>query len=256
MARRSLGKLDVATDVSQHLMFPEQLQSPWDASVLFGREAPVELEIGSGKGLFLCRAAADNPDHDFLGIEIGKKYARFCAIALARLDISNARILSGDAIAFLDRFVSDDSLDAIHVYFPDPWWKRAHRKRRVLREDTLRLIERRLKPGGHLHFRTDVKEYFDATRKLLLRSTAFETVAEDIIVRKTSDESFAEPLSVGSHIAPPPKPRPHSTTETLSVGVPQLPVVENEGDFRTHFERRTLIHGEPVYRALFRKPLD
>jgi tRNA (guanine-N7-)-methyltransferase len=101
---------------------------------------------------------------------------------------------------------------AVHVYFPDPWWKMRHRKRRVLNEKFLREVERVLEPGGTLHFWTDVEEYYESTLELIRTTT-----------------SLSGPAAVAE----------------------SLP--EHDLDFRTHFERRTRLHGEAVYRSEFRK---
>jgi tRNA (guanine-N7-)-methyltransferase len=84
MGRRALRKLDPALDLSRHYREVEQLPRPYDPAALFGRVAPLEVEVGSGKGLFLAGAAKAVPDHDFLGIEVAHKYARFAAARLAR----------------------------------------------------------------------------------------------------------------------------------------------------------------------------
>jgi len=191
---------------------PGELPSPWDAEKLFGRVAPLELEIGSGKGMFLAKAAGQYPQHNFLGIEIGVKYARFSAARLTRQNRSNAVMVCGDAALVLRDVIPSDTLSAVHVYFPDPWWKRAHRKRRVLRSEVLQLIESRLMPGGMLHFWTDVEEYFSSTLDLLAKTTALQGPFE----------------------------------------VPEQEAADDM-DYRTHFERRTRMHGERVYRAVFMK---
>ncbi len=100
-------------------------------SELFGNDHPVELEIGSGKGLFLLNAASTAPGHNFLGVELARKYARLAAERLARRQLANAKIWRGDARFIMGRLVPEASLRAVHVYFPDPWWKKRHKKRRV-----------------------------------------------------------------------------------------------------------------------------
>lgn len=212
MARRAVKSITQDTDLSPVLVNAEELSKPWNPEKLFGRVAPVELEIGSGKGLFIRRAADTFPDHDFLGIEIGKKYARFSAARLLNRNARNAVMVCGDAAKILEETIPENSLEAIHVYFPDPWWKRAHKKRRILRTEVLKLIESRLRHGGVLHFWTDVEEYFKTTLKLLAAETSLEG-----------------PLEVPEKEA------------------------EDEFDYRTHFERRTRLHGEPVFRSEFRR---
>ncbi|MEN6366735.1 MAG: tRNA (guanosine(46)-N7)-methyltransferase TrmB, partial [Thermoguttaceae bacterium] len=98
MGRRALRKINPSIDLSQHLKTFEQLPRPWDASAIFGRSAPLEIEVGSGKGLFLRTAAAARPDVDYLGIEVVQKYAEFTAASLAKLGLPNARIVAADAL--------------------------------------------------------------------------------------------------------------------------------------------------------------
>jgi len=141
---------------------------------LFGREAPLEVEVGSGKGLFMRRVAAARPEHCYLGIEIARKYARFAAANLARRELTNAKMIIGDGLRLFNEHLPDGSLDAVHVYFPDPWWKKRHRKRRVMRESFVRRIEQVLRPGGWLHFWTDVGEYFDESIELLRSATTLD----------------------------------------------------------------------------------
>lgn len=108
--------------------------APVDWAALFGNDHPIELEIGSGKGLFLANAGQSRPDRNFLGVEIAKKYARRAAERIARRGLANVKILPGDARRFLHEFVPAGSVAALHIYFPDPWWKKRHRKRRVFCE--------------------------------------------------------------------------------------------------------------------------
>jgi len=209
MGRRALPKIDPTLDLSRHLLTLTELEPPFVASRWFGREAPLEIEVGSGKGLFLTAAAANDPTHNFVGVEIGAKYARFAASRLARRGLNNACMISGDALRFMREFIANDSVAAVHVYFPDPWWKARHRKRRVLSELFLRHAGRVLPAGAELHVWTDVEEYF-------LESMAFATATA----------LFADPREE-------PAPSP-----------------EHDLDYRTHFERRTRLAGQPVWRAV------
>ena len=160
MGRRSLKKLDPGLDLSGYLCKTVDLPEPWDAQRLFDRRAPLEVEIGSGKGLFLLRGAKQFPEHDFLGLEVAGKYARFAAARLAKAGVPNARVAHGDAMMVVCELLPEASVQAVHVYFPDPWWKKRHHKRRIMNDRILGRIDLVLAPGGRLHFWTDVAEYF------------------------------------------------------------------------------------------------
>jgi tRNA (guanine-N7-)-methyltransferase len=167
MPRRALRKIDATLDLSHYLKTWDELPQPWNPAAHFGREAPLEVEVGSGKGLFLQGAAAAAPDHNFLGIEIAQKYARHCAARVAKRELTNAVMISGNAERVFRELLPDNSLAAVHVYFPDPWWKKRHHKRRVMNPEFVKDVTRTLAPGGRLHFWTDVEDYFNATLALL-----------------------------------------------------------------------------------------
>jgi tRNA (guanine-N7-)-methyltransferase len=171
MGRRALRKVNPKLDLSAHLLSFEQLPQVCNAATLFGREAPLEFEVGSGKGLFLAGAALADPQRLFLGIELAEKYARYAAARLARAELSNARLVHGNALRVFHEKLGDATLAAVHVYFPDPWWKARHKKRRVMNAAFLKDVERVLAPGGRLHFWTDVEEYFHSTLELIAAET-------------------------------------------------------------------------------------
>ncbi len=171
MARRTLRRIDPELDLSKHLLELEALSPPWDAAAVFGRVAPLEVEIGSGKGLFVSAAASEDPAADYLGIEVVAKYARFAASRLAKRALPNARMIHGDALRLFREFLQTASLRAVHVYFPDPWWKARHRKRRVMNGPLLKDVERTLVSGGTLHFWTDVEEYYQTSLEVIAAET-------------------------------------------------------------------------------------
>jgi tRNA (guanine-N7-)-methyltransferase len=214
MGRRSLRKISPDLDLSFHLQDPDQLPETWTSSAVFGRDAPLEVEIGCGKGMFIVAASTERSQHDFLGIEVSRKYARFAAARLARAGRTNAKMICAEARKSFAQRLSSNSVRAVHVYFPDPWWKKRHKPRRVMNEPFLRDVERVLVPGGSLHFWTDVEEYYAASVALIQQVTDLEG-----------------PLHV-----------------------PERPA-EHESDYRTHFERRTRLHDETVYRSEFRRRL-
>jgi len=167
MGRRALRKVDPNLDLTRHFREAEDLLASFSRATLFECDAPLEVEVGSGKGLFLAQVSAENPGRNFLGSEIARKYARYAAARLAKQHSANAIVICGDALALFQRWFTDASLAAVHVYFPDPWWKKRHKKRRVMNEQFLRDVERTLVSGGRLHFWTDVEEYFQTTLALV-----------------------------------------------------------------------------------------
>lgn len=164
-----------AINLSAHLIdpTPPDVPAPIVWSELFGNDRPVELEIGSGKGLFLLNAASAAAGHNFLGVELARKYARMAAERLARRQIANAKIWRGDARLIMGRLVPAASLRAVHVYFPDPWWKKRHKKRRVFTGELVGQIARALEPGGELRVASDVEEYFALIQSLIAGDPQF-----------------------------------------------------------------------------------
>lgn len=131
---------------------------------LFDSPGPVEVEIGFGKGRFLVTAAELQPKTRFLGIEIRHVLRDFVAARLAKRSLRNARVMQADARSFMREVVPDASLAAIHFYFPDPWWKKRHYKRRIWTTELFADFERTLTPGGVLHLASDVSMVFDEMR--------------------------------------------------------------------------------------------
>ncbi len=167
MGRRTLPKIDPHVDVSRHLVALESLSEPFDPQCLFPKPQPLELEIGSGKGHFLLAQSSQCGQSNFLGNEIAGKYARFVAYRLALQDRANARIISGDGLRLFKTYLPNECANAVHIYFPDPWWKARHQRRRVMQPEFIADIERVLKSSGLLHFWTDVETYYHESLQLL-----------------------------------------------------------------------------------------
>jgi tRNA (guanine-N7-)-methyltransferase len=133
--------------------------SPLDFRGAFGRDAPVILEIGFGMGETTARIAAEHPGHDFVGVEV---HAPGVGALLRRVDdagLSNVRVIRHDAVEVVDAMIAPGSLAGVHVYFPDPWPKKRHHKRRLLKPEFVAALAKRLAPGGYLHAATDWEDY-------------------------------------------------------------------------------------------------
>jgi len=161
-----------------------------DWPVVFGNDRPVEIDIGCGRGLFLFNAATQHPDVNYLGIEIDYKEGRRAARRLMKRRLPNARILGGDVKIPLARMIPAGSVAAIHVYFPDPWWKTRHRKRRVFTAAFVELCAQALQPGGLLHSWTDVEEYFGVISQLMASHSAFEPLTPPAERQPTHDLDY------------------------------------------------------------------
>ena len=163
-----------AFDVGQVGFTQQQLppfeQGPINLGAWFGFAAPalpLELEIGSGKGTFLVQHAAGSPQVNYLGIEYAKAYWRYAADRCRRHGLDNVRLLHAEAAMFLRHYVGDESLRQVHIYFPDPWPKKRHHKRRLIQVDLLERLHRVLTSPqaddpqvGQVHIATDHEDYY------------------------------------------------------------------------------------------------
>lgn len=132
---------------------------PRDFDAAFGRHAPRVLEIGFGNGEALLHAAAREPEHDLIGIEVHAPGIGRLLNALAGADIRNVRVFRHDAVEVLQHEVADASLAEVRIFFPDPWHKKRHHKRRLVNATFVGLLARKLAPGGRLHLATDWQDY-------------------------------------------------------------------------------------------------
>ena len=150
---------------------------PLDFAALFGRHAPVVVEVGSGMGETTARIAAENPDTDYLAIEVHAPGVGSLLRRVAEEGLANVRVIQHDAVEVLRDMIPEGSLAGIHVFFPDPWPKKRHHKRRLLQPAFAALAASRLAPGGRLHVATDWQEYAEQVLAVLsevggLRNTA------------------------------------------------------------------------------------
>ena len=146
---------------------PEDLNGEIDLVRVIGRSGPLHIEIGTGKATFMLNQAKAQPNINFIGIEMANKYYRYSVDRIGRWNLTNVRLIRTDAAAFLANCLPANSVDCFHIYFPDPWPKRRHHKRRLLCPANLEHVIRCLKTGGTLRIATDHAEYFEQIHKLI-----------------------------------------------------------------------------------------
>jgi tRNA (guanine-N7-)-methyltransferase len=163
-----------------------------DLDTMFGRRARRVLEIGIGDGETLLELARRQPGADFLGIEVHRPGIGHCLLGIESAALGNIRLISHDAVEVLERQLADASLDEVLLYFPDPWPKKRHHKRRIVQPAFAELVARKLKPGGVFRLATDWAPY-----------------AEHMLEVLQQDPSFANASPAGDYV-----PRPESRPQT------------------------------------------
>ena len=150
---------------------PEELSHPVTSVSLFGNDAPLELEVGSGKGTLLVTESKARAGVNFLGIEYTRRYWRYAADRLRRNDCENARVVLADARTLIRDYLEDDSLSAVHIYFPDPWPKSGHRNRRCVQPHHIELVAKKMRRGARLQIVTDHPGYFAQIDRVVRNSS-------------------------------------------------------------------------------------
>lgn len=154
-----------------------------DSTEIFGRKAPLVLEIGSGMGETTAAIAEAHAEADFIAVEVHGPGIGSLLNRIASKDLRNLRVLRHDAVEVLERMIPDASLAAIHLFFPDPWPKKRHRKRRLVQPQFAALAARKLAPGGWLHAATDWPDYADHIRHVFSEHENFREVEGGFALR-------------------------------------------------------------------------
>jgi tRNA (guanine-N7-)-methyltransferase len=175
--RHRRGRMSPSTEaaLTRHDVLPVD-GAPLDLPSLFGRDAPLVLEIGSGMGEATAAMAAADPDRDLLAVEVHRQGIGRLLRRIEDDGLTNVRVAEGDAVQLLADMLAPGSLDEVRVFFPDPWPKVRHAKRRLVQQGFLDLVAARLRPGGTLHVATDWARYAGWMRSLLVGHPAFELV--------------------------------------------------------------------------------
>ena len=164
--RMGSGQVRALAELGPRYVQPFQ-PTPLNPAEVFGRSAPCVLEIGFGMGDATAQIAAARPDTDFIGVEVHEAGVGALLRLIGEKQLPNLRIVRHDAVEVLREMVAPDSLAAVHVFFPDPWHKKRHHKRRLIQPPLVALIASRLQPGGVLHCATDWEPYAEQMLQVL-----------------------------------------------------------------------------------------
>ncbi|MEQ1590774.1 MAG: tRNA (guanosine(46)-N7)-methyltransferase TrmB [Thiobacillaceae bacterium] len=172
------GQARALAELGPRFLVPYQTQI-LDLDTVFGRTAPKILEIGFGMGEGMADIAGAHPENDYLGVEVHTPGVGALLKQLGERELSNVRIIQHDAVEVLNRMVAPQSLDGVHIFFPDPWHKTRHHKRRLIQPPLVRLLTDRIRPGGYLHLATDWEDYATQMLDVLRAEPALENTATD-----------------------------------------------------------------------------
>ena len=174
---RRTGRITASQERALEELWPnygfEYTDELLDFVALFGRDAQRTLEIGFGNGDTLVQQAQESPDRDFIGIEVHEPGVGHCLIAASQAGVENLRLIAHDAIEVLQQQIPQGSLSRINLYFPDPWPKKRHHKRRIVQPSFLSLCAERLTMGGSLNIATDWANYAEHIDEMLESSEQF-----------------------------------------------------------------------------------
>lgn len=177
-----------ALDTLWPVMGVEYQPEPVDLVALFGRDAPVTLEIGFGMGASLVTMAQNTPHQNFLGIEVHAPGVGACLAAAKEADVQNLRVMCHDAVEVLEKMIPDNSLRMVQLFFPDPWHKARHNKRRIVQVPFAELVMRKLKLGGVFHMATDWEPYAEHMLEVMSSIDGYKNLSEsnDYVPRPAS----------------------------------------------------------------------
>lgn len=175
--RMGTGQQRALDELGPRFVLPYRAQ-PLEVAQTFGRIAPVVLEIGFGMGGATAQIAQTLPDHDFIGVEVHTPGVGALLKLIGEHGLTNVRIVQHDAVEVLDHMIAPASLAGVHVFFPDPWHKKKHHKRRLIQPALVHKLVSRLAPGGYLHCATDWQDYAEQMLAVLGAEPALSNTAE------------------------------------------------------------------------------
>jgi tRNA (guanine-N7-)-methyltransferase len=185
--RLSTGQARAVEALGPQFVLPYAFAAPLDFCAVFARkpddEAPTIVEIGFGMGGTTADIAAALPGQNFIGIEVHTPGVGALLRQIDERQLTNLRIIQHDAVEVMEQMIGDNSLAGIHIFFPDPWPKKRHHKRRLIQPDFVKLLVQKLRPGGRLHLATDWQEYAGHMLEVLRAEPALDNCAADYAPR-------------------------------------------------------------------------
>jgi tRNA (guanine-N7-)-methyltransferase len=176
------GQARALAEIGPQFMLPYQ-PGVLDLDAVFGRAAPRILEIGFGMGEGLAEMAAAHPDNDYIGVEVHTPGVGALLKQISERGLTNVRLIQHDAVEVLAGMLAPDSLDGVHVFFPDPWHKKRHHKRRLIQAPLIQLLASRIRPGGYIHLATDWQEYAEQMLAVLTAEPLLKNTVNDYAPR-------------------------------------------------------------------------
>lgn len=176
------GQQEALDTLSTHWVLPYQA-SPLNLDEVFQRQAPTILEIGFGMGETTATIAQTNPDTNYLGLEVFNAGVGALLNRIDQMDLQNIRIIQHDAVEVLEQMIEPETLAGVHLYFPDPWPKKRHHKRRLIQPPLVALLASRIQTGGYLHCATDWAHYAEQMLEVLSGEPALQNTCKGFCPR-------------------------------------------------------------------------
>ncbi|HFD32526.1 MAG TPA: tRNA (guanosine(46)-N7)-methyltransferase TrmB [Gammaproteobacteria bacterium] len=175
------GRLTLGQQRALDHLFPlyglELQDETINLSHVFQRSAPTILEIGFGNGTSLAEMAANNPQQNYIGVEVHSPGVGNLLLQIEERGLTNIRVINDDAVDVLNKMIGSESLDAVYLFFADPWHKKRHHKRRIVQKEFVQLLRKKLKNGGVFHMATDWEHYAQHMMQVMNESEGFENTA-------------------------------------------------------------------------------
>ena len=190
------GRLTKGQEYALEFLWPtygiDQADSILDFKNLFDREAPVTLEIGFGNGDSLADMAKAAPERDFIGIEVHRPGVGRLLHLIKEYELTNLRVINDDAVEILKHRIPKHSLDRVQLFFPDPWHKKKHNKRRIVQDDFVKLIHSLLQVDGVFHLATDWEAYAEHMAETMESSQQFQSLATSPFSERPNDRPLTK----------------------------------------------------------------